>query len=105
MGMPTQPTPFRLNDANLQRLIRETAQDTARVFMSPHAKRRMRERKITPTQVYDCLRRGSVFEPHTNSKGHWQCTLMRRSAGDDITVVAVLERDEGGDWVVVVTVF
>ena len=106
MGMTIQSIPFRLNDVNLQRLIRETAEDTARVFISPHAKKRMRERKITPTQIYDCLRRGSVTEPaHTNSKGHWQCILNRRSAGDDVNVAAVLERDEHGDWVIVVTVF
>jgi hypothetical protein len=49
MGMPIQPIPFKLNDTNLQRLIREAAADTARVFFSPHAKKRMRERKITPT--------------------------------------------------------
>jgi hypothetical protein len=106
MGMPIQPIPIRLNDVNLRRLIREAAVDTARVFFTPHTKKRMRERKITPTQIHDCLRHGSVSEPaHTNAKGHWQCSLTRRHAGDEVTVVTVLERDENGDWVVVVTVF
>jgi hypothetical protein len=76
MGMPTEPIPLKLNDANLQRLIREAAADTARVYFPKHATQRMRERAITPTQVYECLRRGSVSEPaHMNLHGNWQCTL------------------------------
>ncbi|MCB4342484.1 DUF4258 domain-containing protein [Burkholderia multivorans] len=104
--MPNQPLPFKLNDVNLLRLIREAAADTARVFITKHAKQRMRERKITPTQVHDCLRRGNVSEPaHATAKGDWQCSITWRNAGDEITVVTVLMRDENGDWVVVVTVF
>ena len=30
--MPDEPTPFRLNDRNLRRLINETARDANRVF-------------------------------------------------------------------------
>jgi hypothetical protein len=106
MGILLQPLPFKLNDANLQRLIREAAADTARVFLAPHARKRMRERKITQTQVYECLRRGTVSEPaHTNLHGNWQCTLTSRHAGDDVSVVAALERDDAGDWIVVITVF
>jgi hypothetical protein len=106
MGMPAQPIPFRLNDENLRRLISDTAKDTGHVFFTPHAKKRMRERKITSSQVFDCLRHGVVSEPaHTNVHGHWQCTLIRRNAGDDVRVVAALERMENGDWIAVITVF
>ena len=106
MGMPLQPLPFKLNDSNLLRLIREAAAETARVFFSPHARKRMRERKITPTQIYDCLKRGNVSEPaHVNLHGNWQCGLSRRHAGDELTVVAALERDEHGHWIIVVTVY
>jgi hypothetical protein len=106
MGMPSEPIPFRLNDQNLRRLISETANDSGRVFYTPHAKQRMRERKITLTQVLDCLRSGTVSEPaHTNLQGNWQCTLTRRNAGDLVRVAAALERTEDGDWVVVITVF
>lgn len=66
----------------------------------------MRERKITPTQVYECLRRGAVSEPaHLNIHGNWQCTLTWRHAGEEITAAAALERDDNGDWVAVVTVY
>ncbi|HEY3597943.1 MAG TPA: DUF4258 domain-containing protein [Paraburkholderia sp.] len=104
--MSSQPLPFKLNDDNLKRMIRETAAETARVFIVVHARKRMRERNITPTQVYDCLRNGNVSEPaHVNIHGNWQCTLTRRHAGDEITAVAALERAEDGNWVAVVTVY
>ncbi|TAM06373.1 MAG: DUF4258 domain-containing protein [Paraburkholderia sp.] len=106
MGMPPEPTPFRLNDQNLRRLISDTAKDSGRVFITPHAKKRMRERKITMPQVLDCLRNGLVSEPaHTNVHGHWQCTMTRRNAGDEVRVAAALERAEDGDWIAVITVF
>lgn len=101
------PNPYRssINDANLRRLIQEAVADTAKVFFTPHAKKRMRERKITPTQIYDCLRRGIVCEPaHLNIHGNWQCTMTRKHAGDDVTVAVALHREDG-DWVAVVTVY
>ncbi|WP_240647972.1 DUF4258 domain-containing protein [Pararobbsia silviterrae] len=105
--MSSDPIPFKLCDATMLRLVREAARDSGRVFVVAHAKRRMRERQITLTQVLDCLRRGSICEPAcVNIHGHWQCTLARRHAGDDIRVATVLERrDDAGQWVIVVTVF
>ena len=106
MSMPDEPTPFRLNDRSLRRLIRETAQDANRVFFTSHSKQRMRQRRIDADQVLDCLRNGVVSEPaHTNLHGNWQCTLTRLNAGDEISVAAALDRTEDGDWVIVITVF
>ena len=100
------PLPLRLNDANMLKLVREAAQDTGNVFFEPHAKQRMRQRKITPRHVYECLRRGVIDEPaHLNVRGNWKCTLRHVWAGDEVRVVAVLERDENGNWIAVVTVF
>lgn len=87
-------------------MIREAAGDSARVFFTPHARKRMKQRKITPTQIYDCLRSGIICESaHVNIHGHWQCTLTRRHAGDEVTVAAALERDANGEWVAVITVY
>ncbi|MCI3206533.1 hypothetical protein DBA20_16370 [Pandoraea capi] len=106
MAQDNQPIPFRMNDANLLRMIREASADTSRVQFSKHSKQRMRQRKITPTQVYECLRNGQVSEPaHENIHGHWQCTLQRRHAGDDVRVAAAIMHDDHGRWVVVITVF
>lgn len=63
MSMLDEPTPFRLNDRNLRRLIRETAQDANRVFFTSHSRQRMRQRRIDADQVLDCLRNGVVSEP------------------------------------------
>jgi hypothetical protein len=108
LGLPRSdaPLPFRLNDRNLRRLIRETADEAQRVFFTPHARQRMRERKIDSDQVLDCLRNGVVSESaHVNMHGNWQCTLCRRNAGDEISVAAALERAEDGTWIIVIAVF
>lgn len=101
-----QAIPLPLNDANMLRIIRELAQDTGNVFIEPHARKRMKKRSITPTQVYACLRKGVIDEPaHENIRGNWKCTLRHQHAGDLVRLVAVLEKDEAGDWIAVVTVF
>jgi hypothetical protein len=88
------------------RIIRELAQDSGNVFIEPHAKKRMKQRQITLTQVLECLRKGSIDEPaHENIRGNWKCTLCLQHAGDLVRLVAVLEKDEKGDWIAVVTVF
>ena len=101
-----KPVQLPLNDANMLRIVRKLAQDTANVFIEPHAKKRMRERKITRTQVYACLRSGVVEESaHENIRGNWKCTLRHHHAGDLVRVTAVIEKDEDGDWIAVITVF
>ncbi|MGG1946965.1 DUF4258 domain-containing protein [Trinickia sp. NRRL B-1857] len=104
--MSVRTLALKLNDENLKRMIREAVADSARVFFTPHARKRMKQRKITPTQVYDCLRSGTICESaHVNIHGHWQCTLTRRQAGDEVTVAAAVERDENGHWIAVITVY
>jgi Domain of unknown function (DUF4258) len=101
-----QPIPLPLNDANMLRLIRELANDSLNVFIEPHAKKRMKQRNITRTQVMACLLLGVIDEPaHTNIRGNWKCTLRHQHAGDVVRLVAVLEKDDAGDWIAVVTVF
>jgi len=100
------PLPLKLNDANMLNLVRGIAKDTVNVSIEPHAKKRMKQRKITQTQVYDCLRHGVICEAaHLNIRGNWQCTLQRRNAGDEVRVAVVIEKDDAGDWIAVVTVF
>ena len=100
------PLPLKLNDANMLQRVREIAKDTANIFFEPHAKKQMKKRKITPSQIYACLRHGVIDEPgHLNIRGNWKCTLRHIHAGDEVKVVTVIERDENGDWIAVVTVF
>lgn len=97
--------PFRMTDAALAKRIAEVASDSSGVVLMPHAKRRMRERKIILTQVLQVLQRGVVVEPaHRNIHGNWQCVLERLVAGDRIRVVAALEERTKGEFVIVLTV-
>jgi hypothetical protein len=101
-----EPIPLRFNDVSLLRKLREVAQDSGQVFFTPHAKARMKQRRITRPQVLACLRQGSIDEPaHQNIRGNWQCTVRHVHAGDLVRVAAVLERDENGDLIAVITVF
>jgi len=101
-----QPIPIPLNDANMLRIIRDLAKKTENVFIESHAKKRMRQRNITRTQVYACLLKGVIDESaHENIRGNWKCTLRHHHAGDLIRVTAAIEKDDNGDWIAVVTVF
>ena len=101
-----KPVALPINDVNMLRIIRELAKDTGNVFIEPHAKKRMKQRSITPTQVYACLRKGVIDEPaHENIRGNWKCTLRHQHAGDLVRLAAAIEKDESGDWIAVVTVF
>jgi hypothetical protein len=98
--------PIGLSPARAKQLVREIAKDSARVFFRPHAEARMRQRRITRTQVLRCLAYGGVAEgPGRDVKGNWTMTLEVLSAGELVTVVAALDRDEAGDMIVVITVY
>jgi len=100
------PIPRRVSDAGLLRLIRQLAQDSSNIYLESHARLRMKQRKISNSQVLACLRRGDIHEPaHQDIRGRWKCTLKYRWAGDEIHAAVALERDEDGAWVAVVTVF
>lgn len=88
------------------RLIRELARDSDNVFIGGHARRRMKQRHITRTQVEKCLMKGSISESaHRDARGDWACTLHYQWAGDDVCVAVAIKCDEEGDWIAVVTVF
>jgi hypothetical protein len=93
-----------MNDANLRRVIAETAEDSARVRLTKHAKARMRERGVTLVQVLKVLRDGSVVESaHQDIHGNWKCVLEKVVAGDRVRVAAAYVQ-EGTAVVVVITV-
>lgn len=103
--MNSSPLPFALNDANFLKRLRQAAADSSRVVVLSHAGKRMKQRRVTFAQVLSCLRKGMVREPaHLTQYGDWKATVGYRVAGDDVQAVVVIERDESGDWCVVVTV-
>jgi Domain of unknown function (DUF4258) len=69
---------LRMTKPEALRVVRDAARDSARVFLTPHAEQRIYQRKITRTQVLDCLRKGSIIEgPAPTINGEWECTVER----------------------------
>ena len=101
----TTPLPFILNDANFLKRLRLAAADTSRIVAMPHAVKRMRQRKVSLNQVVECLRKGTVSEPaHLTPYGDWKATVTYRIGGDTVSVAAVLEMKDNGDYCIVITV-
>lgn len=99
------PLPFILNDANFLKRLRLAAADTSRIVTLPHAIKRMKQRKVTPNQVVECLRKGTVSESaHLTQYGDWKATISYRCGGDTVVVAVVLEMKENGDYCIVITV-
>jgi len=100
------PIPFQLLGPMALRLIREIAQDSSRVIVTTHARKRMRERRISLPQVLNCLVKGQIAEgPAQDVHGNWVCTLRWRDAGDFLRVAVALKHDvTTGHKVIVITV-
>lgn len=81
-----------MNDATALKVLREIAQDSARVIFTHHARQRMRQRKVSPVQVLACLQRGTVSEPVAlDLHGNWKLTLTHRVAGRDMDVAVAID--------------
>ncbi len=97
------PVPTALSVADALKVIREIAADSSRVILGKHASKRGRQRAINRRQIDVCLRRGLIEEgPFMNMHGHWQVTMCRRAAGDEIHCVVAI------DWatrLIVITVY
>ena len=74
-------------------------------LLTKHAKQRMKQRGVNYRQVMECLHKGHIAEPaHLSIHGDWMATLEHRYAGDVVRVVVAIERQDGGELTVVVTV-
>lgn len=106
MSKKTTVVEFDLSPTNAKRMLIETARDSGRIFFVDHAEKRMKQRNITRTQVIRCLTHGVITEgPYRNIKGSWQLRIETLSAGDPLTVIAVLDRDNKGNCVIVITTY
>ncbi|MCH7694017.1 MAG: DUF4258 domain-containing protein [Proteobacteria bacterium] len=95
--------PSEMNPQTASQIIREIAAETSRVVILDHARRRMRRRRISPTQVYSCIRMGVITEgPSQDMKGYWRCTMQRFAAGEEITIVVSFNSRES---LLVITVY
>jgi hypothetical protein len=88
----------RLSKKQIERHIRERAQNTANVQLTDHARKRMRERRITLAMVYDVLRKGMlVREPEPSLRLEaLECRMERYVESRDIGVVVAFEINAAG---------
>lgn len=95
--------PLQLGAPQALRMIRELASDTDNIVVIMHAKARQKQRNISRRQIELCVQKGVICEgPFLNMHGHWQVSLERRAAGEEMTCAVAIE------WatrLIVVTVF
>jgi hypothetical protein len=99
-------TLLSLTRPEAERLIRRLASDSGRVYFTDHAKRRMKQRHITPPQVMACLLKGRIVEgPALSTRQSWEMKFERSWSGELVQVVAALQWDTAAaQQVIVVTV-
>jgi hypothetical protein len=83
----------KLSKKQIERQIRERALNTANILLTDHARKRMRERRITLAMVYDVLRKGMLVREPEPSLRHeaLECRMERYVEGRDIGVVVAFE--------------
>ena len=97
------PIPMRMNDAMALKVLREIAEDSARVIFTKHANQRLRQRKVSPVQVITCLQRGTVSESVAlDMHGNWKLTVSHRLAGKDLNVAVAIDLPNRA---IIITVF
>jgi hypothetical protein len=86
---------FRLSTAQVQRLIRERARDSAQVGFTQHVLVRMKQRRILRPEVLDVLRLGLIERPPEPNaqRGSLECRVQRFVAGRELGVVVALSDD------------
>lgn len=98
--------PIKMNDAEALIILRECMTEDSKIFISPHAKKRMTERNITLKQVLTCIEKGRISEsPYRDIKGDWRCTIDHYTSGSAVTVATAFKYNNNGEYIVVVTVF
>ena len=98
--------PLQLTAHQALKAIREVTQDSSRVYFSDHARRRMRQRKITTLQILKCLQKGTLAEgPAQSASGAWEMRVQCFIAGHYLHVPVALETDSQGNFIIVITAY
>jgi Domain of unknown function (DUF4258) len=73
-------------------LVRELAGDSSNIIFSPHASKRMKQRRVTPKMVLQCLLFGVIVEgPVLSLKGTWELAMQRMAAGERLRVALAID--------------
>ena len=97
---------FEMTAPMALKILREVAKDSERVFPTDHCEKQLAKRKISRTQVLRCLLRGNIVEgPSLSLKGNWEMAVETMTAGNAIRVACALDKDEKGDFIIVITAY
>lgn len=92
-NLATLPRPIH----EVEVIVWELARDTANVFLTAHAKQRMRERAITMEQVTAVLRFGNVLQkPRLTKEGDWSYVFEHRLLNKQVLKASVVLEDHAG---------
>lgn len=81
-----------MTPAAMLRRIRDLAAVSSNIHYTTHARRRMRQRAVTPAQVERALRTGVIEEgPALDIHGNWKCTMRRFTAGTELRVAVAID--------------
>lgn len=95
-----------LSPQSAKKILQEVAKTSSRVLFTRHAERRMKQRNITRLQVIKSLQRGLIIEgPVRDVKGNWNLTIQAITSGDEINVVAAIDSDSEGNYIIVITTY
>ena len=99
---------FGFDHCSIRRVTARLAEeDSSRIRLSQHARRRMQERGVTIRQIFDVLRdrRSHVTEgPAATAAGSWKFNLQGFSSGEIIELVLDMRGQEPELSVLLVTV-
>lgn len=84
----------------LQKHIRTAAAQTELIVILPHAKARMKTRKVTINEVFEVLQYGVINRtPEPNlAKGTLECRMERYIAGRECAAVVALDDTNPNCW-------
>jgi hypothetical protein len=81
-----------LTERDALRIIRELAQDSRRIVLLNHAKKRMLERHVNLKQVELCVQKGMITEgPSMNTRANWQVNMSRYAADEEVTCTVIID--------------
>jgi len=97
--------PIGLLKSRAKQLIRKAAENTDRIGWSDHALKRMRQRRVSASQILKVLRKGKMIgNPNLdNDTGHWKSKLEHYTAGDCLNVIVAIERNEDNTPIIIVS--
>jgi hypothetical protein len=98
-----EPVQFTLSKPKASALVKELAVESSNVVFTVHALRRMKLRKVTPLEIFQCLLKGVIVEgPVLGVKGDWELAIERMWAGRKLRVALAIDMPKR---LIVITVY